>query len=130
MRPLAALFIAFARMRLANMYTIACNAFAQDHSKITHPRAHSCRLSAAYATFEHVDEGVRNGNRTFTLSHRRTLSQIAFYKGAEQVEEAQQFRVFGGGSAAAERLGKEGGKGVELGGAFTHTDIIFRARFS
>ena len=93
-------------------------------------RAHSYRFSAAYATFEHVDEGVRNGNRTFTLSHRRTLSQIAFYEGAEQGKEAQQFRIFGGGSAAAERLGKEGGKGVELGGAFTHTDIIFRARFS
>lgn len=61
---------------------------------------------------------------------KKTLSQIAFYKGAEQAEKAQQFRVFGGGSAAAERLGKEGGKGVELGGAFTHTDIIFRARFS
>lgn len=111
------------------MYTIACNAFAQNYSKIPHPRAHSCRLSAAYATFEYVDEGENDG-RTFTLSRRRTLSQIAFYKGTEQVEEAQQFRVFGGGSAAAERLGKDGGKGVELGGAFTHTDIIFRARFS
>lgn len=61
---------------------------------------------------------------------KKALSQIAFYEGAEQVEEAQQFRVFGGGSAAAERLGKKSGKGVELGGAFTHTDIIFRARFS
>lgn len=61
---------------------------------------------------------------------KKAISQIAFYEGAEQVEEAQQFRIFGGGSAAAERLGKEGGKGVELGGAFTHTDIIFRARFS
>lgn len=61
---------------------------------------------------------------------KKAISQIAFYEGAEQGEETQQFRVFGGGSAAAERLGKEGGKGVELGGAFTHTDIIFRARFS
>ena len=60
----------------------------------------------------------------------RTLSQIRPHEGAEQVEEAQQFRVFEGGSAAAERLGKEGGEGVELGGAFVHTDIIFRARFS
>ena len=61
---------------------------------------------------------------------KKAISQIAFYEGAEQVEKAQQFRVFGGGSAAAERLGKEGGKGVELGGAFVHTDMIFRARFS
>ena len=55
MRPWAALFAAFARMRLANMYTIACNAFAQNHSKIPHPRAHSYRLSAAYGAFEHAD---------------------------------------------------------------------------
>ena len=61
---------------------------------------------------------------------KKAISQIAFYEGAEQGEKTQQFRVFGGGSAAAERLGKEGGKGVELGGAFTHTDMIFRARFS
>lgn len=61
---------------------------------------------------------------------KKAISQIAFYEGAEQGKETQQFRIFGGGSAAAERLGKEGGEGVELGGAFTHTDIIFRARFS
>ena len=66
----------------------------------------------------------------FALSHRRTLSQIAFYEGAEQGEKAQQFRIFGGGSAAAERLGKKSGESIELGGAFVHTDMIFRARFS
>ncbi len=61
---------------------------------------------------------------------KKTLSQIAFYKGAEQAEKAQQFRVFGGGSAAAERLGKKSGEGIELGRTFVHTDMIFRARFS
>lgn len=61
---------------------------------------------------------------------KKAISQIAFYKAAEQGKEAQQFRVFGGGSAAAERLGKEGGEGIELGRTFVHTDMIFRARFS
>lgn len=61
---------------------------------------------------------------------KKAISQIAFYEGAEQGKETQQFRVFGGGSAAAERLSKEGGKGVELGRTFVHTDMIFRARFS
>ena len=32
---------------------------------------------------------------------KKAISQIAFYEGAEQGEEAQQFRGFGGGSAAA-----------------------------
>lgn len=70
MRPWAALFVAFARMRLANMFTIACNAFAQNHSKITHPRAYSYRLSAAFAALENTDEGNRNCSRTFTFSCR------------------------------------------------------------
>lgn len=61
---------------------------------------------------------------------KKAISQIAFYEGAEQGEKAQQFRIFGGGSAAAERLGNKSGEGVELGRAFVHTDMIFRARFS
>lgn len=69
MRPWAALFVAFARMRLANMYTIACNAFTQNHSKIPRPRAHSYRLSAAFAALENTDEG-ENDSRTFTIPSR------------------------------------------------------------
>ena len=74
-RPWAALFVAFARMRLANMYTIACNAFAQNHSKIPHRR--SATETVAYTRcMKKIRHTARRKQRIHSI--RKSLLRLFF----------------------------------------------------